>query len=227
MGKKPKKTENKDAGFQTQLAEKMDLKWNFWCISFCRGNLGRLDANCPIQNGMPWEKRGLFQQSKEVLPPRGIAALRGWQALGTGYNIMRGNRISFHSVAVKCLIAWSALLIGNTVQIRNSPRYCNTDGRSCMPLGFYLGRLCVPDDVKSGDLLPCFAITFGGKVRNNCCLNAFCAFYRQWRPIPCRFFYKELQFCKMLSLYAERRACLRENHAAHDWWTSGFPKHME
>lgn len=26
MGKKPKKTENKDAGFQTQLAEKMDLK---------------------------------------------------------------------------------------------------------------------------------------------------------------------------------------------------------
>lgn len=153
--------------------------------------------------------------------------IKGLTSTATGYNIMRGNRISFHSVAVKCLIAWSALLIGNTVQIRNSPRYCNTDGRSCMPLGFYLGRLCVPDDVKSGDLLPCFAITFGGKVRNNCCLNAFCAFCRQWRSIPCRFFYRKLQFCKTLSLYAERRACLRENHAAYDWWTSGFSKHME
>ena len=46
--------------------------------------------------------------------------IMGLTSTGTGYNIMRGNRISFHSVAVKCLIAWSALLIGNTVQIRNS-----------------------------------------------------------------------------------------------------------
>ncbi len=45
--------------------------------------------------------------------------------------------------------------------------------------GGYSGKVSVPGDVKPGDLLIHFAITFGGKVRSSCYINF---------PAPKRFF---------------------------------------
>lgn len=56
-------------------------------------------------------------------------------------------------------------------------------------------------DVKSGDLLICFAITFGGRVKCRLTLQCIvfcdvsCIFCRQWMLIPAFFTYKNFFLC--------------------------------
>ena len=70
-----------------------------------QGKFGQ--AGCKL----PHSKRHAMRETRAVsAKQRGFATprhcgIKGLTSTGTGYNIMRGNRISFHSVAVKCLIA--------------------------------------------------------------------------------------------------------------------------
>ena len=92
---------------------------------------------------------------------------RNWQVSGI---ILYCNQLhNLHGVSVtwSTKIRLAGVLKGNAVQDRNSPRYCDTDENLCAT-GRMSGKVSISEDVKSGDLLIRFAITFGGRVKGIC-----------------------------------------------------------